>query len=197
LETHKREEVKQKVPQGPTDPGGRGSGFVAMPKRFQQKVPLIQAYSQAPWRIETQRGVLFLIVAILGASILWVMVSVTVQAASAGLEIQAFETEREDLEREIAGKRTDIANLTSAAVMKERAKKLGFESVDPAAVTYFIADGFNGREAVISAPSSKTEEQQPGIKPVYTQSLWEWLLQGILDIGESPGQFLKPGGTAP
>jgi cell division protein FtsB len=197
LETHTREEIRAKVPQEPEDASGRGRGFVAMPKRFQPKVPLIQAYSQAPWRIETQRGVLLLIVAILGASILWVMVSVTVQAASAGLEIQQLETEREDLEREIAGKRTDIANLTSAAVMKERAKKLGFEPVDPASVIYFVAEGFSGREAVISAPTNNTEAQQQALKPAYTQSLWEWLLQGILDIGESPGQFLKPGGTAP
>jgi cell division protein FtsB len=191
LAAHFREEAKPEVL------NGRGSSFVAMPNRFRTKVPLTQAYSQAPWRLETQRGVLFLIVAILGASILWVMVSVTVQAASAGLEIQQLESEREELERQIAGKRTDIADLTSAAVMKERAKKLGFEPVDPEAITYFVAEGYGGREAVISAPSTKIEEPSPVLKPVYTQSLWEWLLQGILDIGESPGQFLKPGGTAP
>ncbi|MBE0699002.1 MAG: hypothetical protein IH586_18950 [Anaerolineaceae bacterium] len=197
MDTQTREDEKQWVSQEPQVQNGRGSSSVAMPKRLGAKVPLVQAYSQAPWRIETQRGVLLLIVAILGASILWVMVSVTVQAASAGLQIQQLESDREELERQIAGRRTNIADLTSAAVMKERAKKLGFEPVDPEAITYFVAPGFNGREPIISAPTYNVDEQQQILKPIYTQSLWEWLLQGIFDIGESPGQFIKPEGTAP
>src|SRR5512133_2970440 len=100
------------------------SEMVTTPKR------MVQAYRQAPWRIETQRGILFLIVAILGASILWVMVSVTVQAAGAGLEIQQFEDEQEQLQRDIAGLRTQIAILTSAAQMEKRADELGFKPVN-------------------------------------------------------------------
>lgn len=179
METHVQEEIK------------RGSSSVAMPKR------LVQAYSQAPWRIATQRGVLFLIVAILGASILWVMVSVSVQAASAGMEIQQLEDEQEKLQREIAGRRTDIANQTSAVVMKERATVLGFQPIDPVETTYLVVPGFRGRESLINAPSTRTADEQPIIKPVYTQSLWEWLLQGILVIGESQSQFLPAGGTGP
>jgi cell division protein FtsL len=170
---------------------------MAKPKR------LVQAYKQAPWRIATQRGVLFLIVAILIASILWVMVSVTVQAASAGLEIQALEDEREVLQRHIAGLRTGIASNTSAERMKERAAALGFEQLQPEAITYMVVPGYQGREPINEISQAKVDESPKLIKPIYTQSLWEWLLQGVYKIGESPG-FAEPvvprdlpGGTLP
>jgi cell division protein FtsB len=171
---------------------------VAMPRSRRSSIPLVQAYNQAPWRIATQRGVLFLIVAILGASILWVMVSVTVQAASAGLEIQRMEDEREELQRQIAGLRTGIANQTSAAIMKERADKLGFQPVNPEDVTYLVVPGFEGREPIIHAPPVAAVNEPTMIKPSYTQSLWEWLFQGILDVGKpSSGQYIPGGGTSP
>lgn len=155
--------------------------MVTTPKR------MVQAYRQAPWRIETQRGILFLIVAILGASILWVMVSVTVQAAGAGLEIQQYEDEQEQLQRDIAGLRTQIAILTSAAQMEKRADELGFKPVNPADITYMSVSGYKGREPVIQAPPPGSTVEQPLVKPAYTQSLWEWLLQGVLDISDSTG----------
>lgn len=176
----------------PHDEDGKERNTVAMPRHSGTNYHLKQAYSQAPWRIATQRGVLFLIVAILGSSILWVMVSVTIQAATAGLEIQQLEDAQEDLERQIAGRRTDIAILTSATVMKERAAKLGFEPIDPYSIAYFVGPESAGRESTINAPSFSTLDTQPIIKPVYTQSLWEWLLQGILDVGESSDKLIEP-----
>jgi cell division protein FtsL len=154
---------------------------MTMPKR------MTQAYRQAPWRIETQRGVLLLIVAIMGASVLWVMVSVTVQAAGAGLEIQRLQGEREEIERQIAGLRTEIANQTSATRMEERAAEMGFEPVNPENITYLVIPGFKGRESVIQAPPPGATSIQPIIKPIYTQSLWEWLLKGILEVSEPQG----------
>lgn len=162
----------------------RWSKAVTMEKR------LIQAYRQAPWRIQTQRGVLILIMSILSASILWVMVSVTVQAATAGLEIQALEDEQEDLQREIAGLRTKIAVMTAKAQMEQRAAALGFVSVNSADVTYVVVPGYTGRSPELQASPPSKSVQQPLIKPVYTQSLWEWMLQGILKMSEQPGGVL-------
>jgi hypothetical protein len=158
---------------------------------------MVQAHQQAPWRIETQRGVLFLIVAILGALILWVMVSVTIQAASAGLEIQRLENDREDLARQIAGLHTEIANQTSAARMEQRAAEMGFIPVDPADITYIVLPGYRGRESIIRALPPGSTEKQPIIKPIYTQSLWEWMLQGILQVGEPAEPGRQPGGAVP
>lgn len=143
---------------------------------------MVQAYRQAPWRLQTQRGVLLLIVAILGASVLWVMVSVTVQAAAAGLKIQDLEDEQERLQREIAGLRTQIAMQTSADVMKKRADALDFKPADPADITYLVIPGYQGREPDIQAPPPGSTVQQSLVKPAYTQSLWEWLLEGVTGL---------------
>jgi cell division protein FtsL len=147
---------------------------MTMPKRF------AQAYRQAPWRIQTQRVALLLIVAVLGASILWVMLSVTVQAATAGLEIQQMEYEQEELLRQVAHLRTQYAGLTSAGRMAGRAKEMGFEPLTPENIIYVTVPGYVGRQPQIQAPPPSTHVQHPLIKPGYTQSLWEWLLESAL-----------------
>lgn len=154
------------------------SETVAMPKHMNQ------AHRQAPWRIQTQRGVLLLIVAILSASVLWVMVSVTVQAASAGLEIQTLEDDQEELQREIAGLHTQIAVQTSSTEMEKRAGEMGFQPINPGDITYMVIPGYMGREPSIKAPPPGSSDQQPLIKFAYTESLWEWLMAGIIDISE-------------
>ncbi len=155
---------------------------------------LVQAYRQAPWRLQTQRGILLLVIAILGASVLWVMVSVTVQAADAGLKIQQLEDKQETLQREIAALRTNIAIQTSASQMKKRAEDLGFQPVDPANISYVVIPGYKGREPVIQAPPPSAAVPKPLVKPAFKQSLWEWLLEGILAISEPAAQ---PAGGSP
>lgn len=148
---------------------------------------MVQAYRQAPWRIQTQRGVLLFIVAILGASVLWVMVSVTVQAASAGLEIQDLESNQEELQRRIAALKTQYASLTSASIMETRASEMGFQPITPEDITYVVIPGYQGREPEIQAPPPGSTMPLPLVKPAYTQSLSEWLLQGLLELNETPG----------
>ena len=155
------------------------------------KTGLTQAYRQAPWRKATQKGVLFLILALLAASILWIMLTVTIQAGSAGLQIQAYERRQEELIREIASLHSEIASSTSAAVMEERAKKLGYRPAGPDDITYIIIPGYIGRQTQISAPPPSTHASSVMIKPGYTQSLSEWLLQGVLSVSE------KQGGSTP
>ena len=152
---------------------------------------MTQAYRQAPWRIQTQRGVLLLIAAILGASVLWVMVTITIQAAAAGLQIQEYESRQEDLERQIASLRTQIAVLTSASQMEKRAEAMGFQAVKPEDITYMVVPGYTGRSPNIQAPPPGSTIPEPIVKPAYTQSLWEWLLAGILSYND------QPGGTSP
>jgi cell division protein FtsL len=148
---------------------------------------MVQAYRQAPWRIHTQQGALLLIVAILGASVLWVMVSVSTQAAAAGLEVQSLEDDREDLQRSIAALNTEIAALTSTKRMENRAEEMGFEPIQSANITYLVIPGYRGREADVLAAPPGTNTHPPLVKPAYTQSLSEWLLQGIIELSEQPG----------
>jgi hypothetical protein len=126
-------------------------------------------------------------VAILAASVLWVMVSVSVQAATAGLEIQDLEFEQERIQREIAALRTQYAAITSTEIMAQRAARKGFVPITPDDITYVVVPGYTGRRPQIQAPPPGSSFQQPLVKPAYTQSLWEWLLQGFLAIREQPG----------
>lgn len=148
---------------------------------------MVQAYRQAPWRIHTQRGALLLIAAILSASVLWVMVSVTVQAASAGLDVQDLEDKREEVLRQTAGLKAQYAVLTSSKNMEKRAEEMGFEPVNPEDITYMVVPGYLGREAEVLASPPGVNTRPPLVKPAYTQSLWEWLQQGIMEISEQPG----------
>ncbi len=148
---------------------------------------MVQAYKQAPWRIQTQWGVLFLIATILGASALWVMVSVSVQAADAGLKVQSLEYDRETATRKIASLRTEFAILTSKARMEQRASEMGFEPVKPEDITYMVSPSYTGRQSVIQAAPPGARPEKPLIKPVYTQSLWDWLMQNMTEISGSGG----------
>jgi len=112
------------------------------------------------------------------------MVSVTIQAASAGLEIQRLDNERDTLSRQVAGLRTEIANQTSAVRMRERSAEMGFIPIDPADITYLVLPGYRGREPNIQAPPPGSKARPNLIKPSYTQSLWEWMLQGFLEVGD-------------
>jgi cell division protein FtsL len=152
---------------------------MTMPKRF------VQAYRQAPWRIQTQRVALLLIVAVLAASIVWVMLSVTVQAATAGLEIQYMENEQEELQRQVSHMKSEYAQLTAAERMQKRAEELGFEPVAPDAITYITVPGYVGRQPAIKAPPPSNQVEHPLIKPAYTLSLWDWMLDRAEEISRS------------
>ena len=164
---------------------------MTMPKR------VAQAYRQAPWRLRTQRAALLLIVAILAASILAVMLNVTVQAATAGLEIQQMEYLQEGLLRTVANLRTQYAALTSAGRMTQRAADMGFQPLTPDNITYVVAPGYAGRQPAIQALPPAHQVRNSIIKPGYTQSLWEWILETSLSASVVPNAPTPSGSAAP
>ena len=159
-------------------------------------VGIMQAHRQAPWRAQTQRLVILLIIAILGISILWVMLSVTVAAGAAGLEIQNLQAQHEELKRHIASQRTQYADLTSAARMTQQAASMGFEPVKPEEIAYIVVPSYAGRQSLLPAHPSTRHPTRPLLKPAYTQSLWEWMLQGVLTLSEQNATLTPAGGPA-
>ena len=113
------------------------------------------------------------------------MLSVTVQAATAGLEIQYMEYEQEELQRHVSHLQSEYAVLTAAERMQERASELGFEPVTPESITYITVPGYVGRQPAIKAPPPATQVEHPLIKPAYTLSLWEWMLDYAAEISRS------------
>jgi hypothetical protein len=151
----------------------------------------VQAYKQAPWRMRAQKGALFLIGVFLAACIIWVMLTVSVEAATAGLDIQAMTSEKQSMTREIADLRSKIAVATSSEVMAKHAADIGFRPATTEDLTYITVPGYVGRQPKISAPPPGSELPPMLIKPSYTQSLSDWLWQGMTKLGENPGITIK------
>lgn len=140
-----------------------------------------QAYQQAPWRLQLQRIGGFLAALVVVVLIAGVYLTISAQTATAGLEIQSLERQRETLDRLIADRRSTLAELTSAGLMSQRAADMGFERPDMSKVIYMVIPGYAGRQsAMIAPPPSSTLLSASVIKQSYRQSLWEWFFQGVL-----------------
>lgn len=152
---------------------------------------LTQAYAQAPWRLRTQQGAMFLIGVFLVGCVIWVLLTISVEASEAGLQIQEMTREEQIVMREIANLRTTIAEKTSSVHMRQRAEELGFRPATMEDVTYITVAGYTGRQTVISAPPPGSDLPPLLLKSAYTQSLSEWLYEGALKISEMPGELAK------
>lgn len=138
---------------------------------------IIQAYSQTPWRKQAQwiGGLLAGVVIVL--SIASLFVSITAQTANTGKEIQRKRNQIEELEFRIADLKTDLATLTSATTMRQRALEMGFRPAEPDEITYFVVRGYQGREEVELGTSSEVRvEAEPVLSPAFTRS-WVDLLR--------------------
>ena len=84
--------------------------------------------------------------------------------------------------------RTQLALLTSQEVMEKRAAELGFVDVAPENIVYMVVEGYAGRQELVLAPTQRQDViEHTLIKPSYTESLWEWMFQGILRFSETSG----------
>lgn len=151
-----------------------------------------QAFRQAPWRVQLQIVGMFLLGLVVVLVVSGIYLSISGQAAAAGLTAYNNDFERQDLERQIADRKARLALLTSASVMSERAKELGFERIDPSQVTYLVVPGYTGKQSAVLAPPPGIEtSEEPIIKSIYRQSLWDWLFQGINRLSDSVGGASK------
>jgi hypothetical protein len=151
-----------------------------------------QAYKQAPWRVQLQRlfYIALAIVMILVVAALYLNISA--QAATAGLDFQGFEWQRQDLERQIANNDAKLGQITSEENMLARAKALNYSPIALDKAVYVVVSGYNGRQTASFAPAPSSDMlTDPIIKPSYTQSLWEWLFQGVLIWTNAAGGTAK------
>lgn len=153
---------------------------------FDQRI--IQAYKQAPWRVQLQWIGGLLLVLVVGMLIAGVYLYLSAEATAAGTEIRTLELEREDLQIRIADLSTKLAFLHSAAFMQPRAESLGFKNAAQGDIVYIEVPGYGGRQVVFLAPPPTNEPVDASIiKPAYRESLWEWLYQGTFSLIESRG----------
>jgi len=149
---------------------------------------IIQAYRQAPWRVQLQWIGALLLVLVVGMLIAGVYLYLSAEATAAGTEIRSLELERENLQIRIADLSTQLALVRSAAFMQGRAEAMGFKIAAQEDIVYIPVPGYAGRQVIFLAPPPGNEAVNASIiKPAYKESLWEWLYQGTFDLIQSRG----------
>ncbi len=139
-------------------------------------------YSQAPWRKQLQLIALFLLLLVLIALVAGIYLSISARATAVGRDIQAMQTEIEDLNLENEDLQSQLAEILSSSQMESRAKVLGFEPVPPEQIVYLKVPGYSDRRAVILAPSNERNVVNAvSVPPEYTESLVDWLYRETKD----------------
>ena len=140
---------------------------------------LVHAYKIAPWRIQRQWVGNFLLAVVTLAMIAALYLDVSAQAAIAGREIQDLTSAITTSQQASADLQTQLASLTAASVMEERALSLGFEAMEPDEVEYLLVPGYAPPKPEILTSASLPQLSAPSIPPEYTQSLLDWIDQKI------------------
>lgn len=145
----------------------------------------VHAYRVAPWRIQRQwLGNALLAVAFF-AMVAALYLDVTSRAAIAGREIQDLTFQTNAVEHTNADLQTQLAALTSASVMEQRAIALGYAPMETGAMEYLIVPGYTHSQPLILSAAPQPVAAAPGITPEFKQSLLDWLDQKVQAIGET------------
>lgn len=135
-----------------------------------------QKYRQAPWRVQLQWLVLFVLGVVAIALVAFGYINVSNRATQAGREIQSLRDDIRSAQKENADLETQLALLTSAQVLAQRAEEMGFQEVDAASITYVVAPGYSLSTGIdLSSPGA--QPAAPASHPEYTQSLFEWFAE--------------------
>ena len=148
----------------------------------------VHAYKIAPWRIQRQWIGVVLLAVVVFAMIAALYLDVTAQAAIAGREIQDMTLAITASQQASADLETQLAALTSASVMEERAQALGFKPVKAENVEYLVVPGYSAPTPKIRMAAPVPQLSAPNIPPEYTQSLLDWLDTAI---STSPTRGMK------
>jgi hypothetical protein len=151
-----------------------------------KKNRLALAFKQAPWRNHVQLVGGFLLALVIIILVASIYLSISGEAATAGLEAYQMDLERLRIEREIANTKANIAFLTSASNMEARARAMGFERIDPANTLYLTIPGYPGKQTmVVTSPPGIDHTDRLLVKSIYRESLWDWLFTGINSLSET------------
>lgn len=150
---------------------------------------LLQAYKQAPWRVQMQWTGLFLLALVILAALAGLYLNINSKAATAGRNIQFLESNIEDVNNQIAELTTDLAEAESTERMMTRAKELGFTLINPQSAIYLKVPGYIPEDDLVLAPPRvNIINETPIIQSAYKDSLWDWLAKNIWLISGSSSE---------
>jgi len=135
----------------------------------------IHAYKVAPWRLQRQWIGAVLLAVVAFAMVAALYLTVTSRTAIAGREIQDLMYSITLSQQASADLQTQLAVLTSAAVMEQRALQLGFRPVDAEEVEYLVVPGYAPPQPVDLSSEVPLQLLPLTITPEYNQSLLDWL----------------------
>jgi cell division protein FtsL len=144
-----------------------------------QAAQIIHAYKQAPWRVQRQYVGAFLLGVVMLALVSALYLDVTSRTALAGREIQELRDQIATLQRANADLETELANLTSSAVMQRRALELGYRPLQPGELDYVFVPGYVAPEPAILLAAVDSPPPSQSLPEEYSQSLLEWLDEGL------------------
>lgn len=128
---------------------------------------------------------LSLIPIVLIAAGISVYLIISAQAAAAGLEIMGLHFEEEDILRDIANQRSELAYITSYGQMQKKAKKLGFESPPDESLHHMTIVGYQGQNpALIAPPPGNNRPFSSAVNNAYQQSLSSWIFTTFFSPAE-------------
>jgi hypothetical protein len=140
---------------------------------------IVHAYKVAPWRLQRQWIGSVLLAVVTFAMIAALYLDVTAQAGIAGREIQDMTAAIAASQQASTDLETQLAALTSAGVMEQRAQALGFTPMQPADVEYLMVSGYAAPKPEILEAAPGPQLSAPDIPPQYTESLLDWLDETI------------------
>ncbi len=146
---------------------------------------LFDTYRMAPWRIQRQWIVSFLLAVVSLAMVAALYLDVTARAAIAGREIQNLTYQMSVMRQANSDLETRLASLTSASMMAQRAQALGFKAMSTEEVEYLVVPGYVAPQPEILSALPQASLSAPSIPPEYSQSLLDWFDQTMRAWGDA------------
>lgn len=162
---------------------------------------IVQKVHQAPWRVQRQWVVLFLLGLVIVAMVAGVYLNVTVRATLAGREVQILlnpslinpypdsrpnsiaTDQRINSELEM-----QLADLTSVESMRKRAEAMGFQTANPDAMIFVAVTGYVEPSSVDLSTPGSSHTTAPIILPEYTESWFDYFLNQQTSTTSTGGQ---------
>jgi hypothetical protein len=140
---------------------------------------LIHAYRVAPWRVQRQWIGNSLLGVLVLAMVAALYLNVTSRTAIAGREIQDLTDAIAASQQMSSDLQTQLATLTSASSLEERARAMGFHPVEPEELEYLVVPGYAPPQPLDLSTTSLPQLSALTIPPEYNQSLLDWLDERI------------------
>jgi hypothetical protein len=158
---------------------------------------LTHAYSQAPWRKQMYMIGVILLLLVCAAIVAGIYLNVTARAAAVGREIQEMQVRVygyhnltsdssqeyipiEELDQQNANLISQLAYLTSYAVMQERVKDLNLTSIPVENIQYMEVPGYVDRQTTsLAPPPIPVVVNASLIDPQFKESLFDWVTEQI------------------